>query len=99
MNNITIRRLSGMSGMILGEATMQKAAKEHDCWWCGELIFQHENYARWTWKDGNGLLSVKVHEECRTAWNQLPQGEREVGFAEFSRGCDCDHGGTTTCPV
>ena len=76
--------------MILGEVTTQKAAKEHTCWWCGELIFQHETYVRWTWKDGNDLLPIKVHEECRKAWNQLPSDEREVEFAEFNRGCTCE---------
>jgi hypothetical protein len=76
--------------MILGEVTTQKAAKEHTCWWCGELIFQHETYVRWTWKNGNDLLSIKVHEECRKAWNELPSDEQEVEFSEFNRGCTCE---------
>jgi len=76
--------------MILGEVTTQKAAKEHTCCWCGELIFQHETYVKWLWKDGRDLQSVKVHTECRKAWNSLPCGEQEIMFGEFSRGCTCE---------
>lgn len=78
--------------MQVGEVTVQKAAKEHTCWWCGELIFQHETYARWTWKHGRDLTAVKVHTECREAWNSLPYGEHEVEFGEFCRGCTCERG-------
>ena len=83
---------------MVGEVTTQKAAKEHDCWWCGELIFQHETYARWMWKDGKDLLTTKVHMECRKAWDSLSVDEaREVMFAEFNRGCCCENG-DCRCP-
>lgn len=74
---------------LLGLASEVKARKPHWCWWCGEAIERGAKYFRWTWSDGDGLLTCKAHPECREAWFEL--GE-EVEFAEFSRGCCCERG-------
>lgn len=82
--------------MQIGDVTTPKARKEHDCFWCGEIIFKHETYARWVWKN-DVVETIKVHTECKDAWDSLPASENEIWFGEFSRGCTCEHG-QCKCP-
>lgn len=77
--------------MMLGDVTTPKARKDHSCFWCGEIIFQHETYARWTWKN-DVVETIKVHTECREAWSKLPACDNEIWFGEFCRGCTCESG-------
>jgi len=71
----------------------QIAKKKHICWWCGEAIKAGEKYARWRYADAGECLPVLCHEECKEAWKNLDCSERDcVGFAEFNRGCTCEHG-------
>lgn len=51
--------------MILGKVTTPKAAREHECWSCGEMIVVGEIYVAFVWKKGNELETIKVHERCR----------------------------------
>ena len=71
----------------------QTARKQHVCYWCGEKIIPGEKYTSWCWVDYGSFDSVKVHPECKAAWDSLEHYESdEIGFAEFCRGCKCEQG-------
>ena len=75
------------------EPRTRTARKAHPCWWCGELIAAGGRYVIWTWADNGEIGEVRVHPECKTAWDTLDRDDAEcVGFSDFSRGCICEHG-------
>jgi len=77
---------------MLGTTETHIARKRHQCWWCGESIRPKSEYVSWAWKDGQRVSTVKTHVECQQAWGTLDYPEDEVDFAEFCRGCTCQHG-------
>ena len=75
------------------EPIMRTARQAHVCWWCGETIKAGAQYARWVWFDCGTALTVKAHPECSEAWRDIPPDDPDgVPFAQFSRGCTCEHG-------
>ena len=68
-----------------------KARKPHKCYWCGEPISPGDVYEQWTCFDDGNATNVKVHGECKEAWDKgLGMFyEEEVGFGEHCRGCLC----------
>ena len=71
----------------------RKARKSHACWWCGERITAGNRYFTWTSFDDPPPLVVKVHPECKKAWDDLPYPDnQEIEYALFNRGCQCEYG-------
>jgi len=64
---------------VIGYKKIKKCRKNHRCFWCGELITKGQPYVRWCWVDGD-LETIKVHPECRDAWNRV--ADEEGGFYE-----------------
>lgn len=63
-----------MSGEVIGYRNIRKCRKNHICFWCGEKILKGDPYTRWAWVDGS-IDVVKVHPECRDAWNKASDEE------------------------
>lgn len=47
----------------------QVAKKPHRCSWCGDQIDAGEKYTRWRWFDDGDAGTIKMHQECNTAFD------------------------------
>jgi predicted RNA-binding Zn-ribbon protein involved in translation (DUF1610 family) len=80
---------------VLGEVLEPVARKRHVCFWCGERIAIGEKHARWAWADCGSVATVRVHAECRKAWDGAAAdngGWYEADPHEHTRGCACEKG-------
>jgi len=73
---------------VIWQPVTQTARKEHPCSWCGEAIAKGEEYWRWVWEDRGELVAVKVHLDCRDAWQR--DGAEFAEPSEARRGMTMD---------
>jgi hypothetical protein len=72
------------------------ARSRHFCWWCDGAIEKGTKYAQWTWIDDGPPEVVRVHLECKAAWDDAAAGpdrdfyEDGISPGEHSRGCGCE---------
>ena len=76
--------------MFVRDVTVPIARKSHRCWWCWEQIEPGEEYIRWPWKDAGQVVTIKLHPECKAAWDGSEVDEIMGG--EYCRGCTCERG-------
>lgn len=63
-----------MSAEFYSEAR-PKAAKAHQCEWCGECIEAGEVHFYVAGKWDGDFSASRMHSECETAWRQLEYGD------------------------
>ncbi len=73
-----------------------KARKEHRCYWCGEMILIGNQYIRWCCFDSGIVCDVKVHQECKCAWDKGLEQDywwyaEAVHPYNHGRGCLCEN--------
>lgn len=74
--------------------TVKAAKKRHRCSWCAEGIEVGETYKHYRSFGDDGWATVKLHQECYDAMEEL--AAEEGSDVEFSpgdnpRGCNCGH--------
>ena len=81
----------------MGTATtiqyIHTAKKVHSCSWCDQRIDTGESYFRYRWFDGGDAGTVKLHPECKQAWDDLAAidgQDLEVYPGQYPRGCFCE---------
>ena len=75
--------------MHFTEVETHKAAKEHQCSWCGDAIVIGERYKRYRFFDRGDANTVRLHPECLDAVDEL--NDSDCGFrpGDNPRGCNC----------
>lgn len=71
-----------------------KARKDHKCYWCGNKIKKGKTYHRWACFTDGTAFAIKVHLECKDAWDVGMKEEpsyygEEVVEADHQQGCLC----------
>lgn len=61
-----------------------KAAKVHECCWCGQKIEPGETYRRYRWWNTGDAGTAKLHPECYEA--MLEAADEEGGWFEWMPG-------------